>query len=105
MEPSPLHLRMFLAQADQLLSVRMNLYASSALQALAQAQQVRLAEPFSGNTPTIMAPATISPMSVADKGANLLQVPLLLLHLGVGMNTSRGRDATCPANKWSSARA
>lgn len=38
------------------------------LQALVQALQVKLAGPVTGGTPTIMAPATISPLAAFDVG-------------------------------------
>ena len=59
------------------------------LQALTQAQHVKLTGSFTGNTPSIMAPATVSPFNPEDPGATPLgttpgkcyiQLPKLLLN-------------------------
>ena len=42
------------------------------MQALTQAQHVKLTGTFTGNTPSIMAPATISPLNPEDQSATPL---------------------------------
>ena len=44
------------------------------VQALATANQVKLSGPFTGDTPTIMAPASVSPLNPDDPGPTPMDV-------------------------------